>query len=501
MEQILISQNDNQQINILSNEPQLISLKNLNPQDINININKIQDVGIKNSDNQILYVEGNGTIVGITDVLVNGISVVSDGIAYIIVPTKVSQLENDSGYLNTETDPTVPSYIKYISIADINSWNNKQNALVSGSNIKTINGNSLLGSGNLVVGGANYTAGTGINIDSDNVISNTITSYNDLTDLPSIPTETSELINDSGFVSSNDLSVVAFTGSYDDLIDEPTVPTNTSELVNDSGYIDKNVNDLTYYTLSSNLSVVATSGDYDDLLNKPTIPTVPTNISAFNNDSGYITSTNYATSSTGGVVKGNTNGFMVNSVTGTPSANTYNYSEYTSHTDGVFIGKGTLENALTGKGYITNTVNNLTNYTLTSNLATVATSGNYNDLSNIPQDSGWQSPTLTANFKDYNNNASNHPKYRKIGKIVSIQGIVTPTTTLASTSDQIVFTLPTGYIPTMEVRTICQGSGMNRFLLSVLSNGNVCIARYGITSQDNISSGNWLPFYVTYFVD
>ena len=32
------------------------------------------------------------------------------------------------------------------------------------------------------------------------------------------------------------------------------------------------------------------SGNYNDLTNKPTIPTVPTNISAFNNDSGYITS-------------------------------------------------------------------------------------------------------------------------------------------------------------------------------------------------------------------
>lgn len=31
------------------------------------------------------------------------------------------------------------------------------------------------------------------------------------------------------------------------------------------------------------------SGDYNDLTNKPTIPTVPTNVSAFNNDAGYLT--------------------------------------------------------------------------------------------------------------------------------------------------------------------------------------------------------------------
>ena len=36
-------------------------------------------------------------------------------------------------------------------------------------------------------------------------------------------------------------------------------------------------------------ATVATSGSYNDLSNKPTIPTVPTNVSAFNNDAGYLT--------------------------------------------------------------------------------------------------------------------------------------------------------------------------------------------------------------------
>ena len=40
---------------------------------------------------------------------------------------------------------------------------------------------------------------------------------------------------------------------------------------------------------TSSLSTVATSGSYNDLSNKPTIPTVPTNVSAFTNDAGYIT--------------------------------------------------------------------------------------------------------------------------------------------------------------------------------------------------------------------
>ena len=51
------------------------------------------------------------------------------------------------------------------------------------------------------------------------------------------------------------LATVAHTGSYNDLTDKPNL----------------------------------FSGNYNDLTNKPTIPTVPTNVSTFNNDAGYIT--------------------------------------------------------------------------------------------------------------------------------------------------------------------------------------------------------------------
>lgn len=51
------------------------------------------------------------------------------------------------------------------------------------------------------------------------------------------------------------------------------IPTNTSDLTNDSGFITNSVNNLTNYTLSTNLATVATSGSYDDLADKPTIVT------------------------------------------------------------------------------------------------------------------------------------------------------------------------------------------------------------------------------------
>jgi hypothetical protein len=50
-------------------------------------------------------------------------------------------------------------------------------------------------------------------------------------------------------------------------------------------------NAIPYAAISGkpNIATVATSGSYNDLSNKPTIPTVPTNVSAFNNDAGYLT--------------------------------------------------------------------------------------------------------------------------------------------------------------------------------------------------------------------
>ena len=71
-------------------------------------------------------------------------------------------------------------------------------------------------------------------------------------DIDQIPTSTSELDNDSGFITLSDI---------------PSIPTKTSELTNDSGFI--------------------TSSD---------IPSIPTKTSDLTNDSGYVTSSDVSTS-------------------------------------------------------------------------------------------------------------------------------------------------------------------------------------------------------------
>ena len=163
------------------------------------------------------------------------------------IPTKTSQLTNDSGFLTEH------------------------------QKLKTINGESIVGEGNITISGSG------------------VTSYNDLTDKPTIPTKTSQLTNDSGFLTehqdisgkanTSDLSAVALSGSYNDLNDKPTIPTNTSQLTNDSGFLTEH-QDISGKANISDLATVALSGSYNDLNNKPTIPT---NTSQLTNDSGFLT--------------------------------------------------------------------------------------------------------------------------------------------------------------------------------------------------------------------
>lgn len=68
----------------------------------------------------------------------------------------------------------------------------------------------------------------------------------------------------------------------------------------------------------------------------------------------YVTNTDYATSQKGGVIKCfNSDGLNINN--GTLIAATKTYAQYNSGGNWMFVGKGTLENVITGKGLIDNT--------------------------------------------------------------------------------------------------------------------------------------------------
>ena len=170
----------------------------------------------------------------------------------VIIKTSSGLNNSTIGVSGTEINLTA-SIAKYNSneIAVKSDLSSKQDTLVSGTNIKTINGNSVLGSGDIIIGegGTTVTGGNGIIVSNEGEISIDTSVVAELSDIPTVPTKTSQLTNDSDFITGiNSTDVITalgytpgtsnFSGDYDDLTDKPTL----------------------------------FSGDYNDLTNKPTIP-------------------------------------------------------------------------------------------------------------------------------------------------------------------------------------------------------------------------------------
>jgi hypothetical protein len=225
------------------------------------------------------------------------------------------------------------------------------------------------------------------------------------------------------------------------------IPTKTSQLTNDSEFITKDVDDLTNYTKTSDLSSVALSGAYSDLSGTPDLSVYATNTALGNETTArenadiglqgqidaitsssdvkdivgtytdlqnydtstlgnddivkvlqdsthndamtyyrwvitggvgawsyigqegpyytkseidttlqpYVKNTDYATENVGGVIKiaGNVATSIAND--GRLYARTRSYNTYLSDNDSIFIGKGTLENVITGKQLVNQT--------------------------------------------------------------------------------------------------------------------------------------------------
>ena len=124
------------------------------------------------------------------------------------------------------------------------------------------------------------------------------------------------------------------------------------------------------------------------------------------------------------------------------------------------------------------------------------------NLEDNTEDSGWQTASLTGDFKAYQDNSKYTPRYRKIGKVVEIEGVVSPTKTLTGSGTQVtIFTLPTDFMPSESRYAVCQGSGINRWVLQVNTNGTVTFSRYGKADYTDINAGDWLPFNITYMID
>ncbi|ROR28096.1 ReqiPepy6 Gp37-like protein [Mobilisporobacter senegalensis] len=122
-------------------------------------------------------------------------------------------------------------------------------------------------------------------------------------------------------------------------------------------------------------------------------------------------------------------------------------------------------------------------------------------------DTGWQfvqDEDFQNGFISYSAGAAQRPRYRKVGLTVHLFGACSPPAgaTINSGSATTMFTLPEGFRPSYDFRTLCQGSGSNKWLLVVGQNGNCTAARYGTDAYaPNITGNEWLPFSVCFLVD
>ena len=93
-------------------------------------------------------------------------------------------------------------------------------------------------------------------------------------------------------------------------------------------------------------------------------------------------------------------------------------------------------------------------------------------------------------------------KYRKIGKIVEIRGIISPTVKIAAQESATIFQLAEGFRPNSTVYQVCHGSYANLWLLAIGDTGNVNLHRYASgNSYTETSTSAWLTFHVVFFIE
>ena len=110
-------------------------------------------------------------------------------------------------------------------------------------------------------------------------------------------------------------------------------------------------------------------------------------------------------------------------------------------------------------------------------------------------------PTFdTSHFKPYNDYSSYKPTLKKMGKVCMVRGVISPLAEIPAGGMDFA-TIPSGYRPPFNVFTLCQGSGANKWLLTITDDtGAMNISRYSVSTWngDPIPAGSWLPFTLTY---
>ena len=138
---------------------------------------------------------------------------------------------------------------------------------------------------------------------------------------------------------------------------------------------------------------------------------------------------------------------------------------------------------------------------ITTNVGNLSTnvenlSENIDKKQDIIEDTGWIECKYGNGIVPYTSNSN--ARVRKIGNIVFLQGTL-KNNTAWSTHDSIL-TFDKKFAPSQESRFLCQGSELNRFLLTVRTTGICKVERYGTNQSQGITikTGAWLNVFATW---
>ena len=208
------------------------------------------------------------------------------------IPTKTSELTNDSGYItNTALEP----YAKTVDIPTKTSQLNNDSGYITANDVpvKSVDG----ATGDVVTNAVKTTTQTLTDAHKQQARTNIGAGtssfdgdYNSLTNKPTIPTKTSQLTNDSGFIT--DAALTGYAKTTD-------IPTKTSQLENDSNYITASEAPVT----SVNSKTGAVQLNASDVGALPDTTVIPSKTSQLDNDSGFITDIPIASATQLGGVK------------------------------------------------------------------------------------------------------------------------------------------------------------------------------------------------------
>ena len=208
------------------------------------------------------------------------------------IPTKTSELTNDSGYItNTALEP----YAKTVDIPTKTSQLNNDSGYITANDVpvKSVDG----ATGDVVTNAVKTTTQTLTDDQKQQARTNIGAGtssfdgdYNSLINKPTIPTKTSQLTNDSGFIT--DAALTGYAKTTD-------IPTKTSQLDNDSHYITASEAPV----ISVNSKTGAVQLNASDVGALPNTTVIPTKTSQLDNDSGFITELPIASTTQLGGVK------------------------------------------------------------------------------------------------------------------------------------------------------------------------------------------------------